>query len=78
MYPFEVGSKIVVAATSGGGKTSWAVKLIKFRMEMFPEEPPEKIMIVILFFRTYIEIYKKKFLKLFLSMVYQQRMILWN
>ena len=45
MYPFEIGSKIVVAATSGGGKTSWAVKLIRYRKEMFPEEPPEKIMI---------------------------------
>ena len=60
MYPFEIGSKIVVAATSGGGKTSWAMKLIKFRKEMFPEEPPEKIMICyVVFQKLYREIQKE-------------------
>ena len=60
MYPLQVGSKIIVAATSGGGKTSWAIKLIKYREEMFPEEPPEKIMICYSMFQPlYREIQKE-------------------
>ncbi len=45
MFPFEVGSKLVLVGSASSGKTSWTMRLIKFNSEMFPDEPPEKIMI---------------------------------
>ena len=45
MFPFEVGSKFIVAAASAGGKTSWVIKLIQHREDMFPDNPPKRVMV---------------------------------
>ena len=44
MYPLEVGCKMMIVSGTGGGKTSWASKLVRFKEEMFPDEPPRRTM----------------------------------
>ena len=52
MYPLEVGCKIMVVSGTGGGKTTWASKLVRFKDEMFPDESPKKVMVCYTIWQT--------------------------
>lgn len=45
MYPLDVGCKMFIVAAASSGKTTWCFNLIRFRKEMFPKEPPSKVML---------------------------------
>jgi len=44
MYPFEGPSTFSLSGTSGSGKTSWLYKLLLHKEELFPQNPPQKVL----------------------------------
>lgn len=44
MFPFECPTTMAVSGTTGSGKTTWLFKLLKDSNQMFPENPPHRIL----------------------------------
>jgi len=44
MFPFEGPSTFSISGTTGSGKTTWLKKLLLAKDELFPENPPQKIL----------------------------------
>lgn len=44
MFPFVAPSTFTITGTTGSGKTTWLYKLLKNKEEMFPDDPPSRVL----------------------------------